>query len=100
MGKQILMYFTQSDECFWNKYDVITNILTLHDPGVMLLPSASGHLSVYYDGIISTDLDCSFPQGRSCHLGLSLWGVSSSFEVQGEVNLPRAAPLLTRPLKG
>ena len=61
----------------------------MHDPGVMLLPSASGHLSVYYDGIISSDLDCSFLQGRSCHLGLSLWGVS--FEIQGEVNLPHVA---------
>ena len=66
----------------------------------MLLPPASGHLSVYYDGIISTDLDCSFPQGRSCHLGLSLWGVSSSFEVQGEVNLPHAASSIDPPFTG
>ena len=94
------MYFTQSDECFWNKYEFITNILTLHDPGVMLLPSASGHLSVYYDGIISSDLDCSFLQGRTCHLGLSLWGVSSSFEVQGEVNLPHAASSIDPPFTG
>ena len=74
------MYFTQSDKCFWNEYDVITNILTLHDPGVMLLPSASGHLSVYYDGIISSDLGCFFPLGSYYHLGLCSWGVSLSIE--------------------
>ena len=63
----------------------------MHDSGVMLLPSTSGHLSVYYGGIISSDLDCSFPLGSYYHLGLWLWGVSLSIEAQGEVNLPHAA---------
>ena len=41
------MDFTQSDQCFRNKYDVNTNISTLHDCKVMLLLSRGGHLSVY-----------------------------------------------------
>ena len=45
-----------------------------------------------YGGIISSDLVCSFPLGSYYHLGLWLWGVSSSIEAQGEVNLPHAAP--------
>ena len=64
----------------------------MHDSGVMLLPLTSGHLSVYYDGIISSDLGCSFLLVSYYHLGVSLWGASSSIEAQGEVNLPHAAP--------
>ena len=37
------------------------------------------------------DLGCSFLLDSYYHLGLSIWGISSSFEAQGEVNLPRAA---------
>ena len=37
------------------------------------------------------DLGCSFLLGSYYHLGLSIWGDSSSIEAQGEVNLPRAA---------
>ena len=37
------------------------------------------------------DLSCSFLLESYYHLGLSLWGVSSSFGAQGEVDLPHAA---------
>ena len=37
------------------------------------------------------DPGCSFLLGSYYHLGLSIWGDSSSIEAQGEVNLPRAA---------
>ena len=33
-----------------------------------------------------------FLLGSYCHYGLSIWRNSSSFEAQGMVNLPRAAP--------
>ena len=54
----------------------------MHESGVMLPPLTSGHLSVYYDGIISSDLGCSFLLESYYHLGVSLWGASSSFEAQ------------------
>ena len=74
------MVSNKIDNCFWNKYIVNTNIFILHDSGVMLLPSTSGHLSVYYGGIISSDLGCFFPLGSYYHLGLCSWGVSLSIE--------------------
>ena len=37
------------------------------------------------------DLGCSFLLESYYHLGLSFWGVTSSTEAQGEVNLPCAA---------
>ena len=49
-------YFTQKWYCFWTKYIVNTNIFTLQDSGFMLVPWTREHLSLHYDGIISSDL--------------------------------------------
>ena len=83
------MYFTQKWYCFWTKYIVNTNMFTLHDSRVMLVPSTSGNLSVHYDGIIGSWLF--LPSGKLLSLGSFIMRSSSSFEAQGEVNLPRAA---------
>ena len=55
----------------------------------MLLPSTSGQLPVYYDGTIGSWLF--LPSGKLLSLGSFIMRSSSSFEAQGEVNLPRAA---------
>ena len=60
------MDFTQSDQCFRNKYDVNINTSTVHDSRVMLLLSRGGHLSVYQDGNISTDLVRNFCLRTDC----------------------------------
>ena len=85
------MNFTQSDQCFRNKYDVNTNINSLHDCKVMLLLSRGGHLSVYQDGNISTDLVRNFCLRTDCFRDLFTQRYSSFSTAQGEVNLPRAA---------
>ena len=85
------MDFTQSDQCFRNKYDVNTNISTLHDCKVMLLLSRGGHLSVYQDGNISTDLVRNFCLRTDCFRDLFTQRYSSFSTAQGEVNLPHAA---------
>ena len=85
------MDFTQSDQCFRNKYDVNTNTSTLHDSRVVLLLSRGGHLSVYQDGNISTDLVRNFCLRTDCFRDLFTQRYSSFSTAQGEVNLPRAA---------
>ena len=77
--------FTQSDQCFRNKYDV--NINTR----VMLPLSRGGHLSVYQDGNISTDLVRNFCLRTDCFRDLFTQRYSSFSTAQGEVNLPHAA---------
>ena len=64
-------------------------MFTLHDSRVMLVPSTSGNLSVHYDGIIGSWLF--LPSGKLLSLGSFIMRSSSSFEAQGEVDLPRAA---------
>ena len=83
--------FTQSDQCFRNKYDVNINTSTVHDSRVMLLLSRGGHLSVYQDGNISTDLVRNFCLRTDCFRDLFTQRYSSFSTAQGEVNLPRAA---------
>ena len=85
------MDFTQSDQCSRNKYDVNTNTSTVHDSRVMLLLSRGGHLSVYQDGNISTDLVRNFCLRTDCFRDLFTQRYSSFSTAQGEVNLPRAA---------
>ena len=85
------MDFTQSDQCFRNKYDVNTNTSKLHDSRVVLLLSRGGHLSVYQDGNISTDLVRNFCLRTDCFRDLFTQRYSSFSTAQGEVNLPRAA---------
>ena len=85
------MDFTQSDQCFRNKYDVNTNTSTVHDSRVMLLLSRGGHLSVYQDGNISTDLVRNFCLRTDCFRDLFTQRYSSFSTAQGEVNLPHAA---------
>ena len=85
------MDFTQSDQCFRNKYDVNINTSTVHDSRVMLLLSRGGHLSVYQDGNISTDLVRNFCLRTDCFRDLFTQRYSSFSTAQGEVNLPRAA---------
>ena len=85
------MNFTQSDHCFRNKYHVNTNTRTMHDSRVMLLLSRGGHLSVYQDGNISTDLVRNFCLRTDCFRDLFTQRYSSFSTAQGEVNLPRAA---------
>ena len=85
------MDFTQSDQCFRNKYDVNTNTSTLHDSRVVLLLSRGGHLSVYQDGNISTDLVRNFCLRTDCFRDLFTQRYSSFSTAQGEVNLPHAA---------
>ena len=85
------MDFTQSDQCFRNKYDVNINTSTVHDSRVMLLLSRGGHLSVYQDGNISTDLVRNFCLRTDCFRDLFTQRYSSFSTAQGEVNLPHAA---------
>ena len=85
------MDFTQSDQCFRNKYDVNINTNTVHDSRVMLLLSRGGHLSVYQDGNISTDLVRNFCLRTDCFRDLFTQRYSSFSTAQGEVNLPHAA---------
>ena len=85
------MDFTQSDQCFRNKYDVNTNTSTVLDSRVMLLLSRGGHLSVYQDGNISTDLVRNFCLRTDCFRDLFTQRYSSFSTAQGEVNLPHAA---------
>ena len=85
------MDFTQSDQCFRNKYDVNINTSTVHDSRVVLLLSRGRHLSVYQDGNISTDLVRNFCLRTDCFRDLFTQRYSSFSTAQGEVNLPHAA---------
>jgi len=56
----VMCVLLKGDSCFGNECVANATMLTLHDSGVVLLPSTGGHLSVCCGGVVSSDLVCSF----------------------------------------